>query len=305
MQKRGFGLYYFGLFLAGWVFFLIIAGGAVTSHQAGLAVPDWPLSYGRFFPPMVGNIFWEHGHRMIAGIAAIMTLMTAILIQIKENRLFVKKLAWAAVGTVLLQAVLGGVTVLLLLPPAVSVAHACLGQTFFCLVLALAYYLRPVQEKTAVSHPSDARLKRFVVMTTAFVYVQLILGAVIRHGAGHVHLLITHIVFALVVVSHILVSVLRVNLARRGDKNVIVSVDAWGVLALLQIFLGIGAFVFTRVVPVQNDTPGTVAVIFTVAHQSMGAAILGLGVLLSLMFSTAGASEDEVSSPDDSKISAV
>ena len=74
-------LYFFSLFLVAWTAFLILAGGLVTSHDAGLAVLDWPLSYGQFFPPMVGNIFWEHGHRMIAGLAGIFTLVLAIWIQ--------------------------------------------------------------------------------------------------------------------------------------------------------------------------------------------------------------------------------
>ena len=60
------GLHWFSLLVAGATFFLIIAGALVTSNDAGLATEDWPLSNGQFFPEMVGNLFWEHGHRMVA-----------------------------------------------------------------------------------------------------------------------------------------------------------------------------------------------------------------------------------------------
>ena len=79
-------LYFFSVILAIFTFILIIAGGLVTSHEAGLAVPDWPLSYGRFFPPMVGNIFWEHGHRMIAGFVGILTLLFTVTVSFVEKR---------------------------------------------------------------------------------------------------------------------------------------------------------------------------------------------------------------------------
>ena len=136
-------MYLFSLFLTGAVFLLILAGGLVTSHQAGLAVPDWPLSYGQAFPPMVGNVFWEHGHRMIAGTVGILTLILALWIQMSEKRSWIKKLAWTAFGAVVLQAVLGGLTVLYLLPAPISILHACLAQTFFCLVIAITFFLRP------------------------------------------------------------------------------------------------------------------------------------------------------------------
>jgi len=282
MRKKKEGLYYPALFLAGWVFFLLIAGGAVTSHEAGLAVPDWPLSYGQFFPPMVGNIFWEHGHRMIAGIAAILTLALAVLVQLREDRVFLKKLAWAAVGVVIVQALLGGLTVLLLLPPAVSIAHACLGQTFFCLVLALAYYLNPDLRRTSRDEAVDPKIRRFLAMTTGFIYLQLILGAMSRHTA-HISIVITHIAFAFVVIAHIVLSLIKIHKVKKDDKNFKVPSITWAVLAVFQVFLGIGSFVTTRMIE-RGTVPGKAEVIFTVAHQSLGALLLGLGVILTLMF---------------------
>src|SRR6476659_8429449 len=92
------GVHRFALLVAGATFFLIIAGANVTSHDAGLAVPDWPLSFGKFFPKMVGNVFWEHGHRMIAATVGFLTIVLAIYLQLREPRRWVKRLGWVALG---------------------------------------------------------------------------------------------------------------------------------------------------------------------------------------------------------------
>ena len=113
-------LFYFGIFLSAATLFLILAGGLVTSREAGLAVPDWPLSYGQLMPPMVGNIFWEHGHRMIAGIVGILTLFFSAALQIFEPRKWIQKMGWIAFAAVVVQAVLGGLTVKYLLPAPLS-----------------------------------------------------------------------------------------------------------------------------------------------------------------------------------------
>jgi cytochrome c oxidase assembly protein subunit 15 len=118
---------------------LIFIGGLVTSTGSGLAVPDWPLSYGMLMPPMVGGVFYEHGHRMAAATVGLLTLVLAVWTTVDERRRGVRGLAWGALGAVVAQGLLGGLTVLYLLPPAVSVLHACLAQTFFCLIIALAY----------------------------------------------------------------------------------------------------------------------------------------------------------------------
>src|SRR5690242_9212674 len=108
--------------------FLVVAGASVTSHQAGLSVPDWPLSYGQVMPQMTGGVFFEHGHRMVATTVGFMTVILAIWMARAEKRAWMRMLGYAAVGAVILQGVLGGLTVLLMLPPVVSIAHACLAQ---------------------------------------------------------------------------------------------------------------------------------------------------------------------------------
>src|SRR6185369_12971313 len=118
---------------------LIFVGGLVTSTGSGLSVPDWPLSYGMVMPPMVGGVFYEHGHRMVASAVGFLTLVLAVWTARAESRASLRRLAWAALAAVIAQGVLGGLTVLYLLPTPISVTHACLAQAFFCITIALAY----------------------------------------------------------------------------------------------------------------------------------------------------------------------
>ena len=165
---------------------LVFAGGLVTSTGAGLSVPDWPLSYGMVFPPMVGNVRFEHGHRMVATTVGLMTILLAVWLQRREPRLLLRRLGWLALAAVVLQGLLGGLTVLLRLPVPVSVAHACLGQTFFCIVVAIALLTSQGWRSAPTAlPPSGGSLRGVALLCMAAVYVQLVLGALMRHtGAG-------------------------------------------------------------------------------------------------------------------------
>jgi cytochrome c oxidase assembly protein subunit 15 len=163
-------------------FFLIFVGSLVTSTGSGLAVPDWPLSYGMFFPPMVGGIFYEHGHRMVAATVGFLTLLMAVWLAFAERRRWLRNLGFLALTAVICQGLLGGITVLLLLPPPVSVSHAVLAQTFLLLTIVIAYSLsreRGRRERHSTDGPP--MLRRISVVTLVIVYVQLILGALMRH----------------------------------------------------------------------------------------------------------------------------
>src|SRR3954451_8061880 len=113
------GVHRFAVFVACATFFLIIAGANVTSHDAGLATSDWPLSNGQVFPKMVGNLFWEHGHRMVATTVGILTIVLLFYILAKDTRAWVRKLGLFALCAVVAQGLLGGLTVKLMLPLAV------------------------------------------------------------------------------------------------------------------------------------------------------------------------------------------
>src|SRR5437867_8773414 len=104
------GLHRFSLLVTGATFCLIIAGALVTSHDAGLATSDWPLSNGQFFPRMVGNLFWEHGHRLAATSVGLLTIGLVVFLFLKEKRSWVRRLGWIALLGVVAQGLLGGLT---------------------------------------------------------------------------------------------------------------------------------------------------------------------------------------------------
>src|SRR5204863_370362 len=123
-------------------FLLLLAGGLVTSNRAGLSVPDWPTSFGSLYriPPMVGGVRYEHSHRMIAGLVGLVTVVVAVWIQRSEGRPWMRWLGWSALAGVIVQILLGGLTVKMLLPWYVSSAHAMVAQSFFCLIVLMALF---------------------------------------------------------------------------------------------------------------------------------------------------------------------
>lgn len=170
----------FAGFLVFLTFVLLGVGGLVTSTGSGLSVPDWPLSYGMWMPPMVGGVFFEHGHRMVAGTVGFLTLILAVWTQVREARRSVRILVWAAALAVLAQGILGGLTVLFLLPTSVSVAHACLAQTFFCLVIACSSVTSPSWFSS--TRPKEIPgLRGSAIVVVSVVFLQLLLGGIMRH----------------------------------------------------------------------------------------------------------------------------
>ena len=177
---------------AGATLLLIFIGSLVTSTGSGLAVPDWPLSYGMLFPPMVGGILYEHGHRMAAAAVGLLVVIQAVVVSRLEQRRWVRMLAWLAVALILIQGGLGGLTVLLLLPTPISMTHAVLAQTLFLLLVYIAYAesreWRAREAGAASAPPNRAEYSPHsravfaaAVILVAAVYVQLLLGALMRH----------------------------------------------------------------------------------------------------------------------------
>jgi len=182
-------LHRFSKFLAACTVLLILAGSLVTSHDAGLSVPDWPTSYGWnmfTFPPSmwVANIFYEHGHRLIASSVGFLTIIMALWLWRAESRGWLRWLGVAALVAVIAQGLLGGLTVLFFLPAAISTAHAGLAEIFFCITVAIALFTSPGWN-AAAEPVDDLRLRRLATATTVLVYTQILIGATMRHtGAG-------------------------------------------------------------------------------------------------------------------------
>ncbi len=174
----------FTKFVAFSTLFLIFAGAMVTSTGSGLAVPDWPLSYGMVMPPMVGGIFYEHGHRLIAATVGFLTVLQAIFLQLREPKRRLRILGWFAVGAVIAQGVLGGLTVLFLLPPAISIAHAGLAEIFFCINVSIAFLASKWFARISNAPRGDAPIGGSTGLV-AIIYSQILIGALMRHlGAG-------------------------------------------------------------------------------------------------------------------------
>ncbi len=278
-------------------FLLVIAGGLVTSTGSGLAVPDWPLSFGQVFPRMEGGVLFEHGHRLLATTIGILTVILAIWTARVEPRRHVRILGWAMLGAVVLQGVLGGVTVLLRLPDAVSVAHAGLAQLFFASTVVMATMTgRGAWDvgrgnTPGLPTPQAPRTTSVALWTAIAVYCQILLGAIVRHtGAGLVipgfptangrlipeftSILVVwqfaHRVMALLValmVAWLAISIFR-HEGRRPDlvrpAAVLVALTGW------QIFLGALTIWTWRAV-----TP-------TTAHVATGALVFATSVVLAV-----------------------
>ena len=198
-------LHRFACLLAGATFLLILAGASVTSHRAGLAVPDWPTTYGQFmfsFPASkwVGNILYEHGHRLIASTVGMLTIVLAFWLVRRESRRWVRSLGITALGAVIAQGILGGLTVKLMLPPAISIAHAGLAEFFFCMTIGLALFTSERWKcgPPAVENRNAMLLRRVATVSTLAIYIQILLGATICHAEAGLY---AHIFGAFVVVA--------------------------------------------------------------------------------------------------------
>jgi cytochrome c oxidase assembly protein subunit 15 len=169
--------------------FLIFAGAMVTSTGSGLAVPDWPTTYGWSmftFPlsKMVGGIFYEHGHRLIASTVGLLTIIQAVWLQRREPKRFVRILGWVALAAVIVQGILGGITVRFLLPPAISISHAGLAEIFFCINVAIAFFASEFFQRLRRHEKGDAPVASTTILFV-LAYLQILVGALMRHlGAG-------------------------------------------------------------------------------------------------------------------------
>lgn len=252
-------------------FFLLFAGGMVTSTGSGLAVPDWPLSFGGMNPPMVGGIFYEHGHRLIAGFVSLMTLGCLLLSRRSSVPSAARSAANLAAGGILIQASLGGLTVLLKLPPAVSIAHACLGQAVFCVLFACAVLSTPV----STFGPGYSRVFRLSVLGFGAAYLQLALGALVRHTGTGLNL---HILWACSVIA---LGALAAFTAWRSGAAVLKRPALLLAVAIpLQLALGL----FALLVRVDSSLilGFREAALWRTAHLSGGALVLASFLLLAL-----------------------
>jgi cytochrome c oxidase assembly protein subunit 15 len=282
------GLNRYAILVACATFFLIIAGALVTSNDAGLATPDWPLSNGQVFPKMVGNLFWEHGHRMVATTVGMLTIVLTIWIVMKEKRSWVRKLGVFALLAVIAQGLLGGLTVKLMLPLAVSTAHATLAQLFFCTTVSLAVFTsRSWMEARPIPEVKGSLSLNYLCSTALVtIFLQLILGATLRHSATWDKHLPTELILAhiggAVTVTIGLGSAAIATLRRYKDEKFLTR-PAMVALSLLgvQLCLGVAAFI-TRLASPNDPQPLNPMIGITVAHVACGALVFVSTIVLTL-----------------------
>jgi heme a synthase len=274
----------FAVFTACAALVVITAGALVTSNDAGLSVPDWPTSFGYLVkvPHFVGGIRYEWSHRMLAGTLVTLTLAIAGWTLMVERRKWLRWLAIAAFCTVIIQAILGGLTVRLLQPPWVSTAHATVAQTFFCIAVCIAMFTgrKFIEEHPRVEfdhrRPSLVALSLFSIFV---LYVQLILGGMFRHHgmSWWPHVLNAVLVaFVLAWTAIRAISVYSNIEAVRRPAILLLS------LLITQLCLGFTAFV-TRVAWGQDAAqPELLMVSATVAHVAVGALLLATAVVLAI-----------------------
>jgi len=276
---------------------LIFAGGMVTSHGAGLSVPDWPNTYGWFmfsFPvdKWVGGIFYEHSHRLIASTVGFLIVVLAFWLGRAEPRTWVRRLGFIALAAVVTQGILGGVTVLWYLPDAISIAHASLAEIVFCLTVTIALVTSSGwQRGYGAGLPDDRVLQKIAIATTATVYLQILLGATMRHtdaglaipdfplAFGHVipphwdakiAIHFAHRVGALCVTAMILATTGHVFYHHRQRRAIVRP--AWLLLALISVQITLGALtVLSQKQPLINSL-----------HVVTGASVLATSLILTL-----------------------
>jgi heme a synthase len=260
---------------------LLMAGALVTSNDAADSVPDWPLAYGKIIPPLVGGIRYEFTHRVVAGIVAVLTLLLAVWLARVEKRPAVRRLGWAALALVVVQALLGAARVLLGHPPVIATVHATVAQVFFITTVALALLTSAWShgEHTAFDDPGSPKVRSLALWTTLVILVQLVLGAGFRHGAFGI---LPHLIGA-VAVTFFVIWAARTAKKRFAKVPEIRRSVVWlNATFGTQILLGFGAYwAVAKAINEAQPTPSYV--ILTVAHVLVGALTLASSVILTLV----------------------
>jgi len=275
------GLHKYAVFTAICTFLLLVAGALVTSNDAGLSVPTWPLAWGSVTPPMVGGIVYEWSHRVIAASVGFLTIILAAWLWIAEKRPWMRWLGLAALGGVIAQGMLGGLTVRMFQPPAVSAAHATLAQLFFSTVVSIALFTSAWWQ-SSISELDDSRsprIRALTIWTIAAVFLQLILGAAFRHKAFGI---IPHLIGAVIVT--ILVFMTAGALKRRFSNVQPLRKCArfLHILIGVQLLLGASAW-WSRVYAAPFPQPIAIMVTLTVVHTVTGALLLATTLITTLV----------------------
>jgi len=261
---------------------LLFIGGLVTSKGVGLAVPDWPTTFGynMFLYPwskMVGGIFYEHSHRLVASFVGLLTIGLAVTFWLRERRTWLRWLGLAALALVIVQGVLGGLRVVLL-EHTLAIMHAATAQVFFALTICLAVFTSN-EWRASVGTPlrDGGRLRRLCFVTTTLIYFQVVFGAILRHTGERLD---AHVVFAVLVALHVILVAVRVSRHPADSGQLTRPALLLVFFLMMQLALGGASYAakFTTLWPASFD----VIVWITTAHLGVGALMLAASVALTL-----------------------
>lgn len=284
---------------AGATFLLIVIGGIVTSTESGLAVPDWPTTFGynMFLYPlseMVGGILYEHSHRLMGSLVGLLTITLLVMLLVLDTRRWLKWLGVIALIAVIIQGVLGGLRVTEL-SITLAILHACLAQAFFALLCGISWFTsrkwfdNTIQTESVENSQNTERLQRLSLLTTSLIYIQLIFGALLRHIGSKLSssfllyvIIGLHILFALLITLHILLFNRRF-FGMESDSNVIsgrLPLTLFGLVGI-QIILGIGAYL-TRLTFIGETVSTVLTDLITTTHVAIGALMLVSSFVITL-----------------------
>ena len=262
---------------------LLFIGGLVTSKGAGLAVPDWPTTFGynMFLYPwsqMVGAVFYEHSHRLAGSFVGLCTIFLALALWFKERRRWLRWLGLAALAMVIAQGVLGGLRVILL-QHTLAIIHASFAQAFFAFAASLAIFTSQEWRGESREAPLDdgGKLLRLAIITTAMIYLQVIFGAVLRHTGGGLE---AHLLFAFLVAVHVSLLLLRVAKLFSHRPRLLRGAGFLGVLLVAQLLLGLGSYFGKYTTLLRMPAEGVVYL--TTIHLIVGALMLVTSLMLAL-----------------------
>ena len=262
---------------------LLFIGGLVTGKGAGLAVPDWPTTFGynMFLYPwskMVGNIFYEHSHRLVASFVGLLTIAVVVVFWLREPRKWLRGLALAALALVVFQGVLGGLRVVLL-EDMLAIVHAATAQFFFAMTICLAVFSSREWRSAPPDRllNDDRGLSRLCAITTGLIYLQIVLGAVVRHTGERID---AHLGLAALVALHIILIVMRV--AKHQGASLRLNRPALCLFALLLVQLALGGLSYIGKFTTLLRLSSNWVVILTTTHLAVGALMLALAIALTL-----------------------
>jgi cytochrome c oxidase assembly protein subunit 15 len=283
-QWQHLWLHRFALLTALATFPLLFVGGLVTSTGSGLAVPDWPTTFGynMFLYPfsgMVGGILYEHSHRLLGALVGFLTIILTLWLWLKEPRPWLRWLGRIALAVVVLQGLLGGLRVVLL-QQTLAIVHACLAQAFFSLLVGIVFFTSPEKPGSPAEPPVETlgRLRRLCVLTTALIYVQVVCGAILRHTAARLD---AHLVLGALVAIHVIVLNMYIWRHRFEEDAVVGPIMLLSGLLIAQLSLGLGAYLVKYTAMAAMVTPFA-RVSLTTIHLAVGSLMLATSLVLTL-----------------------